>query len=204
MTRAEPASVLGEDPATATPFGEAAPSNLLLLGPSMADDDALVRLLESVAGTPALLTVSLLRPPGEQIATWENQWRTPPSEIAAIGCTNTGASSGDPTVETSFRSTSVADPGDLTGLGIRINECVDAWADRPTVLSFDSVTTVLQYADTKQVFQFLHVLTSRLGRADVMGVFHMDPDAHDDQTVATIRSLFDGVYEWTGESWDQA
>lgn len=201
MTEAESARTgLGDDPATAPPFGEAPPSNLLLLGPSMeGDGDAIVRLMESVAGTPSLLTVSLLRSPDEQIATWEDRWRNPPSEVAAIGCNHTGAKDGE--AETSYRQTTVADPGDLTGLGIRINECLDAWQNRDCVVVFDSVTTMLQYATTKQVFQFLHVLTSRMKRAGVMSVFYMDPEAHDAQTVSTIRSLFEGVYQRTEDGW---
>jgi len=191
------------DPATAPPFGEAPPSNLLMLGPSMGSDGgAVVRLVESVTGTPSLLAVSLLRSPAEQLADWEDRWRTPPSEVAAVGCTNTGATGVD--VDTDFRTTTVADPGDLTGLGIRVGECLDARADRPTVVVFDSVTTMLQYADTRQVFQFLHVLTSRMRRAGAMSVFYMDPEAHDEQTVPTVRSLFDGVYERSEDGWDRA
>ncbi|WP_276257767.1 DUF7504 family protein [Haloglomus litoreum] len=194
---------LGKDPATAPPFEETPPANLLLLGPSMEDDgDAIVRLLESVTGTPALLAVSLLRPPAERIATWEERWRAPPAEVAAIGCTHAGTTPGESSTETPFRTTTVADPGDLTGLGIRINECLDAWSNRDPVVVFDSVTTMLQYADTRQVFQFCHVLTSRMKRAGVMSVFYMDPEAHDEQTVSTIRSLFEGVYEWTEDGWE--
>jgi hypothetical protein len=204
--RAESAdSGLGEDPATAPPFGEAPPANLLLLGPSMeGDGDAVVRLMESVTGTPPLLAVSLLRAPAESIAAWEERWRSPPPEVAAIGCTHTGTSADEASTETPFRTTTVADPGDLTGLGIRINECLDAWSGREPVVVFDSLTTMLQYADTRRVFQFCHVLTSRMKRAGAMSVFYMDPGAHDEQTVSTIRSLFEGVYEWTGDGWDGA
>lgn len=206
MTGVESAGAgLGDDPATAPPFGETVPSNLLLLGPSMeGDGDAVVRLMESVTGTPSLLAVSLLRAPGEQLAEWEERWRNPPSDVAAIGCNHTGAARNRAAADTPFRATTVADPGDLTGLGIRINECLDAWAERQCIVVFDSVTTMLQYADTKQVFQFLHVLTSRMKRADVMSVFYMDPDAHDAQTVSTIRSLFEGVYEWSEDGWERS
>jgi len=204
MTGVESAGAgLDDAPATAPPFGEAVPSNLLLLGPSMeGDGDAIVRLMESVTGTPSLLAVSLLRDPDEQIASWEDRWRKPPEAVAAIGCNHTGTT-GD-SAETPYRATTVADPGDLTGLGIRINECLDAWEGRQCVVAFDSVTTMLQYADTKQVFQFLHVLTSRMKRSDVMSVFYMDPDAHDAQTVSTIRSLFEGVYEWSEDGWERS
>lgn len=193
-----------DEPATASPFAERPPANLLLLGPSMDDDsDAVLRLLESTIGTPALLAVSLLRSPAESLAEWETEWQTPPSEVATIGCNNMATTHIDREPEISFRSTTVADPGDLTGLGIRIGECLEAWEHQPAVVTFDSVTTMLQYADTKRVFQFLHVLTSRLENAGVMSVFYMDPEAHDDQTVSTIRSLFQSVYERNDDDWER-
>lgn len=194
-----------DEPTTAPSFAEQPPANLLLLGPTVENDgDAVPRLLETPSGTPALLAVSLLRPPADVLSAWETGWRTPPSEIAAVGCKNTAGGHVDETPETDFRSTSVADPGDLTGLGIRVSECLKAWEHRPTVVTFDSVTTMLQYADTRRVFQFLHVLTRQLASADAMSVFYMDPEAHDEQTVSTIRSLFQGVYERSEDGWERA
>ncbi|TSD09606.1 hypothetical protein DP107_14610 [Haloglomus irregulare] len=194
-----------DEPATTSSFVEQAPANLLLLGPAVENEgNAVSRLLETTSGTPALLAVSLLRPPAEVLSAWETAWLTPPSEIAAVGCKNTAGSHVDKTPETNFRSTSVADPGDLTGLGIRVSECLKAWEHRPTVVTFDSVTTMLQYADTRRVFQFLHVLTRQLDSAGAMSVFHMDPEAHDGQTVSTIRSLFQGVYERSEDGWERA
>jgi hypothetical protein len=194
-----------DEPATASPFVERPPANLLLLGPSIENDgNAVSRLLETTSGKPALLAVSLLRPPAKTLAAWETEWRTPPTEIAAVGCKNTAGTRIDKTPETDFRATAVADPGDLTGLGIRVGECLEAWEHRPTVVTFDSVTTMLQYADTKRVFQFLHVLTSQLASAGATSVFYMDPDAHNAQTVSTIRSLFQGVYERSEGDWKRA
>jgi hypothetical protein len=203
MTEVESAGAgLGEDPARAPPLGEGAPANMLFLGPSIGAD-AVQRLMESVSGPSPLLTVSLLRSPTEQLAEWEQRWRAPPDEVALIGCNNGGGTLGDRDPETEFRATTVADPGDLTGLGIRIGECLEAWGDQTPLVVFDSVTTMLQYADTKQVFQFLHVLTSQLRSAGALSVFHMDPEAHDERTVSTIRSLFRGVYEQTEDGWER-
>ena len=194
-----------DEPAAASPFVERPPANLLLLGPSMGDHgDAVSRLLETASGKPALLAVSLLRPAVETVAAWETEWRSPPSGIAAVGCKNTAGTRVDGTPGTDFRATTVADPGDLTGLGIRVGECLEAWENRPTVVAFDSMTAVLQYADTKRVFQFLHVLTSQLASAGAMSVFHMDPGAHDERTVSTVRSLFQGVYERSEGGWKRA
>jgi hypothetical protein len=192
-----------DERAPASPFGVEAPSNVLLLGPSMGGGgDAAEGLLRAAAGTPVLLAVSLMRPPAAQVARWAEEWEVTPAEVAAIGTKGAGTT-GDAAPELPFRSTTVGDPGDLTGLGIRVGECLDAWEDRSVVATFDSVTAMLQYAETKQVFQFLHVLTSRLKSAGALAGFHMDPGAHDERTVATVRSLFDGVYRRTDGEWER-
>jgi hypothetical protein len=51
------------------------------------------------------------------------------------------------------------------------------------------------YADVKTVFRFLHILTGRISAADALGFGTLDADAHEDQTVNTIRQLFDGLVE---------
>jgi hypothetical protein len=100
--------------------------------------------------------------------------------------------------------TSVTDPGDLTGLGIKISQCLSNWegSHNDLMLCFDSLTTLLQFAELRQVFQFVHVLTQRVESAGARAHFHMNQYAHDDQTVATVRSLFDHVYELDADgSW---
>lgn len=100
----------------------------------------------------------------------------------------------------------VSSPGDLTGLGIKLSQCLSAWGDdgNRTTVRFDSLTTLLQFADLKRVFRFVHVLTGRIDSANAVGYFHLDPAAHDDQTLATLRGLFDVVYELEDGSWVEA
>lgn len=94
-------------------------------------------------------------------------------------------------------TTVVSSPGDLTGLGIKISQCLSAWGDHDneTTVRFDSLTTLLQFADLKRSFRFIHVLTGRISSAGAVGYFHLDPSAHDEQTLATLRGLFDVVLE---------
>ncbi len=89
----------------------------------------------------------------------------------------------------------VDDPGDLTRLGITISNVLSSWQDNhhQTLVCFDSVSTLLQYAELQRVFRFIHVLQGRLGNIGARTHYHLNPDAHDSQTEATMRSLFDGV-----------
>jgi hypothetical protein len=101
---------------------------------------------------------------------------------------------------------SVSSPGDLTGLGIKLSQCLSTWDDNPnrTTVRFDSLTTLLQFAELKRVFRFVHVLLGRIDSANAVGYFHLDPAAHDDQTLATLRGLFDAVYELEDGEWVEA
>jgi len=89
-------------------------------------------------------------------------------------------------------------PENLTRLGVRVTECLEELADdvedRQIVFCFDSITTLLQYVELDQAFRFLHVVTERLTETDAMAHFHLDPGAHDDETIEMLRSLFDGVW----------
>ncbi|MFB6267178.1 MAG: hypothetical protein ABEI31_05930 [Halodesulfurarchaeum sp.] len=88
---------------------------------------------------------------------------------------------------------------DLTGMGIALNQAFEASEDHPeqTVFCFSTVTALLQYADLERVFRFLDVLTQRARAADAVAHYHLDPAAHDEQTVATLTHLFDLVVEVT-------
>lgn len=88
----------------------------------------------------------------------------------------------------------VENPSDLTGLGITVGRYFEAWGtDHPTNLCFDSITALLQYVEFETAYRFLHVLTGRVAAAGGVGHFHVDPAAHDDQTVASLQTLFDAV-----------
>ena len=91
----------------------------------------------------------------------------------------------------------VSSPNDLTGLGIRITEFLSDWADNDnrTVVCFDSLTALLQYVELDTAYEFLHIITGRMASTDAFAHFHMDPDAHDEQTVEIVTGLMDAVVE---------
>ena len=86
----------------------------------------------------------------------------------------------------------VSAPGDLTGLGIAIQTVLDEWTGA-IGLCFDSLTSLLQYVDLETAYEFLHVLIVGLNARDVNAHFHIDPDAHRDQTVHALSSLMDSI-----------
>lgn len=95
-----------------------------------------------------------------------------------------------------------ADPSDAIEVGIQISEYFESCGvsfgcppDERIVVCFDSLTGLLQYEDIPQVYRFLHVLTGLLRSLDAVAHFHIDPEAHGNEHIPTLRGLFDVVIE---------
>lgn len=89
----------------------------------------------------------------------------------------------------------IGSPGDLTGISLEFAKLVQRFeqsgaGDRIRI-GVASVSTLLMYSDVQTVFRFLHVFTSRIQSAGLFGVFTLDPGMHDEQTVNTVRAIFD-------------
>ncbi len=173
---------------------------------SPAAEDSCMELLTPPAETELnVLWVAYSRTPDSCLTQWRQHGTTQPNDISIINVGDSvrsavaanGASHGGPgPIQT------VPSAGDLTGLGIAISNVLSQWAetDAQTVVCFDSLTALLQYVEPEKSYEFLHVLTGRLFAADAIAHFHISPDAHDDQTVEMIRSLFDGEVSITEDS----
>lgn len=81
------------------------------------------------------------------------------------------------------------EPGDLTGQGIAIADAVGPG----TVVCYDSVTALLQYADTRRVVRYLQSLIERCLRESASIHLHLDPTTTDERTVAAVAMLVDAV-----------
>jgi KaiC/GvpD/RAD55 family RecA-like ATPase len=112
--------------------------------------------------------------------------------VGVIDCVS--RSQGAPTTDDD-RIRYVSSPEDMTGIGIEFSELLEGfYADggRTRVL-FHSLTPLLLYSDVQTVFRFLHVFCNRVSAAEGLGLYVLQPDAHDERTLNTLRQLFDGV-----------
>jgi len=82
---------------------------------------------------------------------------------------------------------------DLARLGVAISDALSDWAEQPTALCFYSLSHLLHTVELSRVFRFLHALGGRVDSAGTLAHYHLHPDQHDDQVVATLRPLFDSV-----------
>ncbi|PSQ05405.1 recombinase RecA [Halobacteriales archaeon QS_6_71_20] len=90
-------------------------------------------------------------------------------------------------------------PVDMTGIGIKLSEFLETFyrdrGIRQNRVMVHSLSTLLMYSDLQTVFRFLHVFTGRIQSVDGLGVYCIDSTAHDDQTMNTLKQLFDGIVE---------
>jgi len=190
----------GEREADETAFAEVSePSNVLLLSPSLGgrgDEACLDLLSRTPPGETNTLSITYTDTPQEWVDRWTDDVGTTPVRggIVAIGRADASVDAPAWAVRT------VENPADLTGIGIELSELLSGMAnaaddDEHIAVCFNGITSLLQYADLQRAFRFLHVVTGRIKTVDGVGHFHLDPEAHDSQTLATLKGLFDAVVE---------
>jgi KaiC/GvpD/RAD55 family RecA-like ATPase len=88
-------------------------------------------------------------------------------------------------------------PVDMTGIGIKFSEFLEEFYTERALeqnrIALDSLSTLLTYSDPQTVFQFMHVLTSRIEDADAVGLHVVESTAHDPGDMNTLKQLFDGM-----------
>ncbi|AGN02883.1 hypothetical protein L593_14745 [Salinarchaeum sp. Harcht-Bsk1] len=119
------------------------------------------------------------------------------SPVGVVDCVTKQQGAGD--VEDSARVKYASSPVDMTGIGIKLSEFLEEFYDGRGVqrnrILLHSISTLLMYSNLQTVFRFLHVFTGRIQSADALGLYVIDSTAHDDQTMNTLKQLFDGVIE---------
>jgi KaiC/GvpD/RAD55 family RecA-like ATPase len=106
---------------------------------------------------------------------------------------------GSPTLQDHDLVRYASSPVDLTGIGIELSELLRGFYEERGVTEnrvlLHSLSTLLMYSNLQTVFRFLHVFTGRVQSADALGLFVIDDTGHDQQTMSTLKQLFDGAIE---------
>ena len=122
---------------------------------------------------------------------------TEDAPIGVVDCVTKQQGGGD--LEDTHRVKYASSPVDMTGIGIKLSEFLEDFYDGRGVqrnrILLHSISTLLMYSNLQTVFRFLHVFTGRVQSADALGLYVIDSTAHDDQTMNTLKQLFDGVIE---------
>jgi len=197
----------GEGPAAADesggeavlPGGVAEASTVLVIESMEADTDGICHAFypEDRLGETSLLVVSLTRSAENRINAVGGSGRPFPRKLTVvstedrIGTTRTESGATGDSRNVAVRT--VKDPSDLPKLGMSITEVLRKWPDDEILICFDSLTELLRSVELERVYRFVHVLTDRLVELDARMHIHVDAQACDDRTLATLRSLFDTV-----------
>lgn len=185
-------------------------SNVLLLAPSMgndADELCLNLFAEADVSNTNAMMVTYTKTPDSCAQEWADYVGKRPANMKILSVGDTTRSAATQSVSNTAHTAkpglveTIANPGDLTGLGIKVSEQLELWKDtgNRSAICFHSLTPLLQYVDLQTAFKFLHVFTGRIANIDGVAHFHIDPDAHDTQTINTLKSLFDAIVEDKGD-----
>ena len=146
----------------------------------------------------AVIFVTLTESPDRRIQILRDHAKQPPARVGVVcaGESRRGGNGKPPGVAVR----TVEDPGDLARLGVGISDALSSWADDyPTTVCFHSLTALLQFVKLSRVFRFVYTLGGRVASSGARAHFHLDPNAHDDQAVATLSPLFDSVVRVTDD-----
>jgi len=140
-----------------------------------------------------VLRVSYSRSADELVAEWRETYGELPARMGVVRVGDRVSLAGaDPDAADIDRvAVTTANPNDVTGLGMRLNNYLgDHDPDLQLVVCFDSLTQTLQFTGVQSAFKFVHMFTGQLRGVDAIAHFHMDPDAHDAQTVSRLKPAF--------------
>lgn len=193
------------EPAADDPLEAAFDANhVLVLGPlsKRQTDDICIDLCTPAPPTQVdVAFVSLTRTSEDLIEHWREHESVLPANMALL-CVGDQAKSADSAsmvsghnAPTEITVKSTADPSDLTRLGLAIVNSLSDWedSDNQTVLCVHSLTAFLQYVDPQRLFRFFHLLQARIDRLGGFAHYHMDPNAHNKETIGIFTTLFDTV-----------
>jgi KaiC/GvpD/RAD55 family RecA-like ATPase len=172
-------------------------TNLLIEGPPMSGKRALgLEILETGAETGQGSIVVTTKDSADRVLEdFQEQVGDTEATIGVVDCVTKQQGMGDRTESDLVRYAS--SPVDLTGIGIELSELLRALYQQRDItrnrILLHSLSTLLMYSDLQTVFRFLHVFTGRVQSADALGCFVIDSSAHDEQTVSTLKQLFDGI-----------
>lgn len=184
--------------------GAAPAKNVLVMAPAMSDgktEQCYDLLTQQDPETIDLLRVVYHRSPDLLLAEWTDVVGESPDNTVVVGVDDrvqTGTIGPDDEVAGDGAvKVLAANPNDLTGLGMELNNALKAVAstDNDVYVCFDSITALLQFTDVESAYKFLHMFTGQLHKVDAHAHFHMDPEAHDTQTISRLKTTFDDLVE---------
>ncbi len=178
-------------------------SNIILIGPPMSGKEVILYYImyQGMKNDNAIITVTT-RESATHILEWfkEHKLSLPLSRVGIVDCVT--KTLGGAVVE-SENIKIASSPVDLTGIGVKISQFLEEFFMKKNIrkvqLHINSLSTILMYSNIQTVFRFLHVFTGRIKAMGAMGIYVIDSGMHDEQAIATLKQLLDGMIEIKSE-----
>ncbi|MEM2934095.1 MAG: ATPase domain-containing protein [Methanocellales archaeon] len=176
-------------------------SNILLIGPPMCGKNVILNniLYAGLENNEAAILVSTGET-GESVIEWfEQNGLSIEKHKERFGIVDCMSKTLGLSVSDTPLIKRASSPVDLTGIGVKISQFLEEfWMKkgiRSTRLCVNSLSTILMYSNLQTVFRFLHVFTGRIKSANALGVYIIGEGMHEEQAIATLKQLFNGVLE---------
>ncbi|WP_123536195.1 DUF7504 family protein [Halosimplex salinum] len=173
-------------------------TTVLLLAPNVQDRsmDACARALRGRSGRlDRVVAVTVTGSAADWLSMWDRTSTGEPKPVTCVDVDGDTRSAASVSSAPSGAVERVSDPTDLESLGRRISDVVqraDETDDRVGI-AIHSLTGMLQHVDDQTAFKFVYTLGEVIRRVEGTAFFHLDPAAHDQETIETFRIVCDAV-----------
>lgn len=175
-------------------------SNIMMIGPPMCGKEFVLNYImyQGAAISGNAVTTVTTRESAVHILEWfrEQKLDLPLGNIGIIDCVSKTLGYTAPDNENIKIASS---PVDLTGIGVKISLFFEEFSRKKNIqkiqLHINSISTILMYSNIQTVFRFLHVFTGRIKSIGGIGIYLIESGMHDEQAIATLKQLFDGIIE---------
>ena len=183
--------------------GFEAGTNFLVLAPPMSfAEDLAYSLIKPQPGEYAIILST-----NDRAAEVIDAFKVMGVDKRCVGTIDAITKSSTPGITDTNRLMFVASPTDLTGIGIKFSKMVELIFDGdfsdgesglfppPVRFCVNSISTLLMYRKLEVLYQFLHVLTSKVKKIDGVGFYLLNKESFDEKTISLIKQLMNGVIE---------
>lgn len=180
-------------------------TNILLIGPPMCGKDIILNniMFQGLSDGEFAVFITTAES-GENIINWfkenKNGIEDHMDQFGVIDCVSKTLGL---KVEDTKTIKRVSSPVNLTGISVGITSFFEEFWMKKEIhkarMCIDSLSTMLMYSNIQTVFRFLHVHSRRIKTADAIGIYIVESGMHDEQTIVTVKQLFDGVLEIKNE-----
>lgn len=183
--------------------GFEAGTNFLVLAPPMSfAEDLAYSLIKPVTGEYAIILST-----NDRAAEVIDAFKVMGVDKRYVGTIDAITKSSTPGITDTNRLMFVASPTDLTGIGIKFSKMIELIFDGdfsdgeaglfppPVRFCVNSISTLLMYRKLEILYQFLHVLTSKVKKIDGVGFYLLNKESFDEKTISLIKQLMNGVIE---------